>query len=247
MTDGGEGDVRNPFIAKLSLGVQLQESDRSRLLEVMSRQRDAPPGVDLISEGDKPENVRLILKGWAFRYKVLADGKRQIMSILLPGDFCDLHIAILKRMDHSIGVLSPVRVVEIPRSTILELTSHHPGITRALWWATLVEEAVMREWLVNMGQRQADRAMCHIFCELLVRLRVVGLARGSSYEFPMTQEDLGDVLGLSSIHVNRTLQEVRSAGLISLQGGVLTIHDEAALARMSGFKPDYLHLDVGED
>ena len=102
----------------------------------------------------------------------------------------------------------------------------------------------MREWLVNMGQRQADRAMCHLFCELAARLRVVGLVQGSSYEFPLTQEDLGDLLGLSSIHVNRTLQELRGSDLISLQGGVLTINDEAKLAKMSGFKPDYLHLDA---
>lgn len=236
----------NPFIAKLTCGVPLDGQDEARLLEVMSRRREARPGVDLISEGDKPENVRLVLKGWAYRYKMLADGKRQIMSVLLPGDFCDLHIAILKRMDHSIGVLSPVTVVEITRTTIVELTSQHPGITRALWWATLVEEAIMREWLVNMGQRHADRAMCHLFCELLVRLRIVGLARGCSYDFPLTQEDLGDVLGLSSIHVNRTLQDLRNSGLISLQGGVLTIHEEARIAKMSGFKADYLHLDACE-
>ena len=234
----------NPFIAKLTRGVPLDARDKARLLQVMSRHREASPGVDLISEGDRPENVRLILKGWAFRYKMLADGRRQIMSILLPGDFCDLHVAILKRMDHSIGVLSKVTVVEIPRVTIEELTSRHPGIARALWWATLVEEGIMREWLVNMGQRQADRAMCHLFCELAARLRVVGLVQGSSYEFPLTQEDLGDLLGLSSIHVNRTLQELRGSDLISLQGGVLTINDEAKLAKMSGFKPDYLHLDA---
>ncbi len=236
--------MTNPFLAKLSHGVTLTDGDRARLLEVMSRHREVQPGADLISEGDKPKNVRLILKGWAYRYKVLEDGRRQIMCILLPGDFCDLHIAILRRMDHSIGVLSPVTVVEMARTTIIELTTRHPLIARALWWATLVEEAVMREWLVNMGQRHADRAMCHLFCELLARLRVVGLAREGSYDFPLTQEDLGDVLGLTSIHVNRTLQDVRSAGLITLQGGVLTIHDEAALARMCGFKPEYLHLDT---
>ena len=184
----------------------------------MSRHRKARPGVDLISEGDKLEGVRLIQRGWACRYKMLADGKRQIMSVLLPGDLCDLHIAILKRVDHSVGVLSPVTVVEIPRAVIVQMTSRHPGVARALWWATLVEEAFMREWLVNMGQRHADRAMCHLFCELLLRLRVVGLARGCSYDFPLTQEDLGDVPGLSSIHVNRTLQELHVSGLITLQG-----------------------------
>ena len=235
-------NLQNPLIAKLSRGADLSAEDVKLLEEVMAHRRPAPAGVDLISEGDNPEHVRLVLEGWAFRYKTLPNGRRQIIAFLLPGDFCDLHVAILKRMDHSIGVLAPASVVEIPRATIEELTTH-PRIARALWWATLVEEGIVREWLVNMGQRPADRAMAHLFCELLVRLRVIGLERDGAYDFPLTQQDLGDALGLSAVHVNRTLQQLRAEGLISLKDGVLTVLDEKRLTKSASFNPNYLHLE----
>ena len=239
--------MNNPFLAKLHHGATLGAPDIERIEQMTSRRRRVEAGVDLIAEGDRPETVHLILEGWACRYKMLPDGRRQIMSVLLPGDSCDLHVAILREIDHCVGVLSPALVVDIPRETITDIIARHPALTRALWWATLVDEAVEREWLVNMGQRHADRAMAHFFCELLARLRVIGLVRDCSYDVPLTQEDLGDVLGLTAIHVNRTLQQLRRDELVTMKGGRVTVLDEARLQRFSGFKDNYLHLNRRTD
>ena len=167
---------------------------------------------------------------------------RQIIAILIPGDFCDLHVAILGAMDHGIATLSPCTIVAIPRETIEELTTRHTRIMRALWWCTLVDEAILREWLVSMGQRPADQQAAHIFCELLVRFQSVGRAPRNGYEFPLTQDELGDALGLSLVHVNRTLQYLRESGLITLKGKVLTVLDVERLKQFAGFNPNYLHM-----
>ncbi len=168
------------------------------------------------------------------------------MALLVPGDLCDLHAAILGAMDHGIATLSPCTVAAIPRATVEDLTTNHPRINRALWWSTLVDEATLREWLVNMGQRPADRQLAHLLCELRVRLDTVGLvAEGGSYELPLTQEELADVLGLSPVHVNRVLQQLRGDGLIATRGKTLTIRDVARLEAFAGFDPNYLHLMPG--
>ena len=173
--------------------------------------------------------------------QVLADGKRQIMAYLVPGDFCDLHVFILKEMDHSIATLSRCSVVKIPRQRILELTER-PAIARAFWWAALVDEATLREWLVNIGARPAEQRVAHLLCELLVRLRVVGLADGGRYELPLTQKELGDTTGLSNVHVNRVLRRLRGEGLITFKDKHLVILDVERLKAFSGFTPNYLHL-----
>jgi CRP-like cAMP-binding protein len=239
--------MSNPLILRLQHGADLADEDCAVLADITSRTREVGPREDLIREGDKPEHVRLILEGFAFRYKMLPDGSRQITGYLVPGDFCDLHVWILGEMDHSIATLTRCSVVEIPGETVTELTARYPRIARALWWATLVDDAVTREALVSMGQRPADRQLAHFLCELLVRLQAVGRASETSYEFPVTQEDLGDTLGLSTVHVNRTLQKLRDDGLITLKGKTLTIPDPDALKRFSAFNPNYLHLRSGEN
>jgi CRP-like cAMP-binding protein len=239
---GEEAAMLNPFFQKLNLGAALTDEDRQVLGQVTADVRQVGPHVDLIRSGDTPDVVHLILKGFACRYKILPDGQRQIMAYLVPGDLCDLHVAILGTMDHSVATLTPCKVVCIPRRTVAELTEHHGRINRALWWATLVDEATLREWLVNIGRRPADRQLAHLFCELLLRLQAVGLAPENRYELPMTQAELGDTLGLSAVHVNRMLQQLRADGLIALKGGSLTINDVERLKEFAGFDPTYLHL-----
>lgn len=165
------------------------------------------------------------------------------MAFLVPGDFCDLHVAILGAMDHGIATLSGCTVVDIPVLTVEDLTSNHARINRALWWATLVDEGILREWLVNMGRREAPQRLAHLFCELLVRLQTVNLAKDDSYDLPLTQSELGDTLGLSSVHVNRSLQGLRSQGLLTFERGRLSILDVPRLALFAGFDRSYLHLD----
>lgn len=144
-------------------------------------------------------------------------------------------------MDHSIGTLTPCRLVDIPRSDIEELLNHHPRIARAMWWATLVDEAVLREWLVNMGKRRSDRQMAHLICEIYVRLRSVG--RSEDFRLPLTQEQLADTLGITPVHAQRIVATLKQDNLISVEDRAITVPDIGALCAFSGFDPDYLHLE----
>ena len=233
--------MENLLTRKLEVFAPLPEGDKRLLNDVIREPRWVGQRVDLIAEGDAPTSVRLILEGFACRYKVLPDGKRQIMAYLVPGDFCDLHVFILKAMDHGIATLSPCKVVDIPRRRVLELMDR-PAIARAFWWAALVDEATLREWLVNIGVRPAEERIAHLLCELLLRLRTVGLTNGGKFELPITQAELGQTMGLSTVHVNRVLQRLRRDGMITLKGKNLVIVDEEKLKAFSGFNPNYLHL-----
>lgn len=234
--------MQAPFIAKLEHGASLTDDDRSRLAQIIRDPRPVRRGEDLISEGDAPEDVQLIVDGLACRYKVLRSGRRQVMALLLPGDFCDFQVAILGAMDHSIATISACRVVAIPPSVIEDLSRNYPNVTRALWWASLVDEAVLREWLVTMGGRPADQRLAHLFCELHLRMQVVGRGTASSFDLPVTQEDLADTMGLSVVHVNRSLKRLREMRLIIFARGKLTIINLEELRRFCGFNPNYLHL-----
>ena len=197
---------------------------------------------DLISQGDKPETLRMILSGWACRYKMLEDGRRQILSFLLPGDTCDYHMFQVSRMDHSIGALTPVVYAELTRDVFEQLTSDHPSVARALICETLSSASIQREWTLNLGQREAFERIAHLFCEVFVRCQVVGLADVRECPFPVTQTELADATGMSGVHVNRTLQELRGAHLIELERRRLVIKDMEKLQATALFMPDYLHL-----
>ena len=231
------------LIRKLEQFTKLSGSDKQALQDAMGRQRVFGPRSDIISEGDDPHHVNLILEGWACRYKQLDDGRRQIVGFFVPGDLCDSHIYLLREMDHTIAALSTVKIVEISRTALDQLTTEHLRVTKALWWDTLVAVAVQREWTVNLGQRTAVERLGHLFCELFLRLRGVGLTEGASFKLPLTQAELGAAMGLSNVHINRSLQELRRTGLIVLKSGRLTIPDFDALQVLSLFNPNYLHLD----
>jgi CRP-like cAMP-binding protein len=237
------------LIRKLEKYTRLSSDDKRAITEAAAvRVRRLGPRQDVIREGERPDRVNLVLEGWGCRFKVLEDGRRQIAAFLVPGDMCDMRMFILKQMDHSVGTLTALTVAEIPKDTLLDLTDNHPRLTRALWWSSLVDEATAREWIVNNSQRDASERLAHLLCELFIRLRAVGLADGDSCEFPATQVDLAETTGLSTVHVNRTLQDLRSADLIVLKGKTLTIPDLERLKQVALFNPNYLHLDrEGQD
>jgi CRP-like cAMP-binding protein len=228
--------------AKLETVAPLPAEDRAALVALCDNAREMGARRNIIREGDRPDHVHLIVQGWAARYKLLPDGARQITAFLIPGDFCDLHTTVLREMDHSIATLTRAKVAYIPRDRMEALTAR-PDVARAFWWATLVDEAVLRSWIVNIGRRDAYEAIGHLMCELYMRMKNVGLTRDHSYELPLTQEEVGDALGLTPVHVNRVLQRMRSEGLISFARGALTIHDYHRLEQASGFNPNYLHID----
>jgi CRP-like cAMP-binding protein len=232
------------LIRRLENFARLSAEDKRALEDAASqRVRTLAPREDIVHEGDRPRHVNLMLEGFACRYKMLADGRRQIVAIVVPGDMCDLRMFILKEMDHSIGALSPLKVAEIDEEKLRELTGSSVRLARALWWNSLVEEAIAREWTVNVGRRDALERMAHLLCEVFVRLSAVGLTNGNACELPLTQAELGDALGLSHVHTNRTLQELRARNLITLRGKGLIIHDLPALQDLALFNPNYLHLD----
>jgi CRP-like cAMP-binding protein len=232
------------LIRKLELFTKLSEDDKRALEKAAGHKvRSVAPREDIVHEGDPPRHVNLILEGFACRYKSLEDGRRQIVAFFVPGDLCDARMFVLRRMDHSIGALSPVRLAEIPSEVFLALGEGSPRLRQALWWNALVEEATAREWILNVGQRTATERMAHLLCELFLRLKAVGLATGDSCELPITQAELADALGLSTVHTNRTLQELRSMQLITLSRKSLVILDFEALQRTALFNPGYLHMD----
>jgi len=234
----------NPLIRKLERFTRLSRDDR-QVLEQASAEavRQLGPREDIIREGEAPQAVNLILSGWACRYKHLEDGRRQIIALFLPGDLCGNPVFVLREMDHSIGTLTTAVVAQIARPRIEAMMLHRPRLTQALWWESLVGAAVQREWTVSLGQRDATERLSHLLCEIFLRLRAVGLAEGDRCDLPVRQAELADALGLSTVHVNRTLQELRAAKLIGLKGKTLTIPSLPALQDAAQFNPHYLHLD----
>lgn len=231
------------FIRKLGRFAEIAKDDKRVLLEIASeRSRVIFAREDLIREGEEPNHIYVMLSGWACRYKTLEDGRRQIIAFFLPGDLCDLNIFLLPEMDHSIGAMTPVRVAEIGREQLAKIERDHPKIMRALWWETLVSFAIQREWTVSLGQRDATERLAHLLCELYFRQNAAGLVENGSCELPVTQGEFASAAGLSAVHVNRTLQELRALRLIELHHKVLSIPDLKALMRVAGFNPGYLHL-----
>jgi CRP-like cAMP-binding protein len=220
----------------------LTDADRAELARVcIQSTHTIDARRDLIREGDTPRSVYLILKGWACHYRTLQDGRRQIVDFAIAGDLCDLNLFILDRMDHSIGAISRLQVAEIGREVLHRAITTHPNITTAFWWQELVSKSIHREWIVNVGQRSAQERISHLFCEMFLRLESVGLTDGLSCDFPPTQQDIAEATGLTPVHVNRTIQELRRAGLIVLERQRLTILDMRALQSIGLFNAEYLH------
>jgi CRP-like cAMP-binding protein len=231
------------LIRKLEHYTLLSPDEKRALESACSSFRQLAPRTNLVAEGDPAQRVNIILEGFACRYRLQADGRRQVVGLLLPGDMCDIRVCILKYMDHSIGTLSTVRASQLSREAAESLLDHYPRLARAFWWSTLVEESITREWVVNVGHRTAFERMAHLFCEIFERLHTVGLTRGNTFDLPLTQSELSDALALSAVHVNRVLMEMRHNQLITLRNQQLTLHDYQALRNIAGFDARYLHLD----
>lgn len=228
---------------KFARRAPLDESDRQALLALPFKRYSVEAGRYLIREGDLTRESMLLLSGFAFRHKMTADGERQIVSIHIPGDFVDLEGALLKVSDHSVQALTRAEVATIVREHIIALLDSHPRVGRAMWIDTLVDGSIYREWVMNVGRRPARERIGHLLCEFARRLAVAGLGDTSGYDFPMTQEQLADATGLTSVHVNRTLKALEAEGLIVRNKRFIKIPDWERLRDVSGFNELYLHLD----
>ena len=196
---------------------------------------------DLVCEGSRSSYCPLLLDGLACQYKSLENGQRQIMAFHVPADLCNLSNVLLGQLDCNIGTLTPVRVAMIPNATLLSWITHNPGLRQLLWRASLIDAAVSREWIVNVGRRTAYQRTAHLLCEMVQRLHPVGLASGQACELPLTQFELADALGLTPVHVNRMLQWLRGEHLIEFSNGMLLVRSWRELKQAAGFDPAYLH------
>lgn len=229
------------LVTALELIGALTADDRAALTAVPLRFLETPAGEDLVREGERPTESCLLLSGILCRYKTVFDGRRQILSFHLPGEIPDLQSLYLERMDHSLGAITPVRVGFIAHHVIDALYKERPTLGAAMWRATLVDASIFREWLAGVGRRSAAQRMAHLFCELCLRMRMLGLAHDGEFEMPLTQPELADALGLTPVHVSRTLTLLRAEGLVELKERKIAILDWKALAAFADFDPTYLH------
>jgi CRP-like cAMP-binding protein len=237
----------NRLIRKLESITSLSADEKHGILTLPLATKRVPADTDLVREGDRPSECCLMVEGLACRYKLTDEGKRQIMSFHIDGDIPDLQSLHLRVMDHSLGTLTPSTVAFVAHQSLRDLMQRYPRIGDAFWRDTLIDAAVFREWMVGLGRRSAHQRIAHLLCEMLVRYRAVGLTDGYSYDLPITQSELGDALGVSTVHVNRVLQDLRKDGLIVLRGGRVSAPDWEGLKAAGEFDPTYLHLDRKED
>jgi len=232
----------NPLTRKLAHFVPLAEEDLRVLGRLMQPDERFEANQDIIAEGQVPRSVFVLKEGMACRYRILPDGRRQIMTFLLPGDLCDLHVFLFKAMDHSIGTLTPVRIAAIAQTDVLDMAVGHPRISAGLWWSTLQEEAMLRERIVSLGRRDGRGRVAYLLCELVWRQQAIGQGSRDTITLPLTQSELADALGLTAVHINRVLQELRQQNLLTLEQRRLVLPDIDALALIAEFNADYLHL-----
>jgi CRP-like cAMP-binding protein len=236
--------MANPWIMKMEQFTAFSEEDRTVLDRLASRnRRQYGAREDIIREGEHSDHVHVVISGLACRYKLLEDGRRQIMAFLVPGDPCDAEIFILKEMDHSIGTLAPSLIASVPADAMREMLLNRPGIALALWWSTLQDEGILRERIIDEGRRDARGRVAFLIYEVLLRMRAVGLMEDQTFEFPVTQADLADATGLTPVHINRMLQQLRDEGLIAIKGKQWTVLDAPGLREAARFEASYLHYD----
>ena len=229
---------------RLSAFAALTADDRKRLNEAVLRgARWYQPRQEIMSEGERPLYVHVVVEGWAVSTKQLVDGRRQIVNFLVPGDLCATNIFLLKRADHALSALTQARIASIGATEVEAMMAASPRIAQALWWNELSGASIQREWMTSLGQRNAYERIAHLLCELYTRLKVVRRVERDGCEFPITQNDLADATGLTPVHVNRTLQQLRQDGLIALHDRRLVLHDIDRLAEAGLFNAEDLHLE----
>ena len=239
--------MSNRFVEKLNGFSPLTQDEIDALSAATTNCRRHNPKYDLIREGDRPGPVFVVLEGWACRYKVLPNGSRQILAYLMPGDSCDLHVGLLAEMDHSIQTVTSALVATVARQEMDALFERFKGIAKAMYLSQLIDEGTMRAWITSMGRRASIERVAHLMCELYLRARNIGLTLEPPFALPLSQTMLADSLGMTPVHLNRVLKELRGSGAMTLQRGSLVIEDPVQLIRIAGFDENYLHRRLRTD
>jgi CRP-like cAMP-binding protein len=239
-------DIVERMIRRLDARVSLSDADQDALRALPFSFRTMDAANYLVREGEPPQVCYLLISGFAYRHKVTGDGERQIVAVHMPGDFLDLQNSMLAVADHNVQALTRCEVATVPVAALRALAAAYPAVAMAMWVDTLVDASIFREWIVNVGRRDALSRIGHLLCEFALRLRAAGLADDSgSYELPMTQEQIADTVGLTPVHVNRVLKELGRRNLISREKRAVTIVDWDRLRHVGDFSARYLHM--GDD
>lgn len=240
--------MKNPWTLKMEQFTAFSDMEKRRLDDLVSRnQINHAPKEDIIGDGEHSANCHVVLSGLACRYKILPDGRRQIMAFLIPGDLCDAEIFVLKVMDHGVAAIIPTRTALVSGEDMRGLLRETSSLGEALWWGTMTDLGVLRERIIDHGRRTAYVRTAHLLYELLVRYRMVELAKDNRFGFPITQTDLADATGLTPVHANRTLRRLKADGLVDFSGGVVAVLDAPRLKEAAQFSGEYLHLDRAHD
>lgn len=235
--------MANPLAMKLEQFTAFSPEERQRLDQLLSYPtKTFARGSNIIAQGGKVDHIYLVLTGLAARAKTLRSGERQFMALLVPGDLCDVEVFVLESMDHDIMALADTTCVLIPAQVMEGLLTESGRITKAMWWSTMTDSAILREWIVDHGSRDSLERIAHLMCEMLIRYRVIGETTDNSFPFLITQDELADATGMTAVHVNRMLQQLRTQGLIELGGRMLTVLDPEALQGVAKYDSSYLHL-----
>jgi len=241
MTNDTNIAVIAPLVDRLRRSDTLSDQEVAALATTISGTRDHANRAVIVRPHEPLDRSLMLLDGFIARQTELSNGRRQILAIHVPGDFLDLHGLLLKSLDHEVMALSQARLAEAPHDGLRTVTTEQPHLARLLWFSTMVDAAIHREWIASLGRTAAGR-IAHLFCELQTRLEVVGRADEREYALPLTQVDLADATALTPVHVNRTLRHLRENGIVDFRSGQVVIGDLNALRRIAGFNPDYLYL-----
>lgn len=232
----------NPLIRQLQSRDLISNEEKQVLERLISRIVQFDAGQIIVRAGSRPSESCILVEGLACQYKSVANYKRQITAFHVPGDFIDLHGFILKRIDHTVAALVPCKIAFVSHEALSEVIERHPHLGRLLWLCTLVEGAAHHEWMASLGNLPAAARMARLLCELFVRLKTVGHTDGASFRLPLTQAKMGEALGLSHVHVNRVLQQLRAEELVIWRQDTVTIPDWKRLCHVGYFDPSYLYL-----
>jgi CRP-like cAMP-binding protein len=236
-----------PLLQKLAYRADFDEAEKKAILDLPFAIKRLERAQFLVREREAAKHSCVMLSGYSIRSKLVGSGNRQIVSIHMKGEVVDLQNSMLQTADHSVQMLTESLVAMIPRQAVIDLTLKHPRIGHAMWIDTLVDGSIFREWITNIGRRQARERMAHLFCEFSLRLRVAGLGADNEYELPMTQEQLADATGMTPVHVNRTIKTLEQEGLIERSNPrAIRIGDWRKLADAGDFDSNYLHLRSNE-
>lgn len=230
-------------LMKLRARDEISAEEEQAIRDCVTETRDHPADMVIVKAGEELNVSTLLLEGLLARAHSLSEGERQITELHVAGDFADVHAFTLKRLDHDIVTMTRCKIAIVPHDRLKALTIAHPHLARVYWFGTNLDAAIHRAWEVSLGRRRASPRMAHMFCELHIRLGIVGLSTDQGFDLPLTQDELADCLGLTAVHVNRTLKELRERDLVEFRGGRVIINDLAGLRELAGFDPTYLYLE----